>query len=444
MKICMVGTGYVGLVSGACFAEMGHEVTCVDISEAKIVGLKNGVMPIYEPGLEEIVRRNTHDGRLKFTTSLSEGVAAALFVFIAVGTPPGEDGSADLKHVLGVAREIGSLMKEYRVVVNKSTVPVGTADLVKKELAAQLASRGKTNIEFDVVSNPEFLKEGDAIGDFMRPDRIVVGAENPRTGELMKELYAPFVRNGHPILLMDVKSAELTKYAANAMLAARISFMNEISLLCDVVGADVEEVRKGIGTDSRIGMPFLYAGLGYGGSCFPKDVQALQRTMAQNHLPGHILNAVEAVNYAQRKDFTQKIIKRFQSDLRGRRFAIWGLAFKPKTDDMREAPSVYLISELVKHGAKCFVYDPESMANAKTMLPSHGVHYCDDMYQALEDADALVLVTEWNHFRSPDFDKMKSLLKTPILFDGRNQYNPEKIRATGWEYHCIGRGMSRS
>lgn len=442
MKICMVGTGYVGLVSGTCFAEMGHEVTCVDISAAKIEGLKKGEMPIYEPGLEELVKRNFAEGRLKFTTSLAEGVASSLFVFIAVGTPPGEDGSADLKHVLGVAREVGTLMKEYRVIVNKSTVPVGTADLVKKEIAAQLQARGKSNIEFDVVSNPEFLKEGDAISDFMRPDRIVVGAENPRTGELMKELYAPFVRNNHPILLMDVKSSELTKYAANAMLATRISFMNEISLLCDVVGADVEQVRNGIGTDSRIGMSFLYAGLGYGGSCFPKDVQALQRTMAQNHLPGLILNAVEAVNYAQRKDFTKKILNRFGTEIKGKQFAIWGLSFKPKTDDMREAPAVHLISELLKCGATVSVHDPEAMPNAKTMLPAQGVTYCDDMYQALENADALVLVTEWNHFRSPDFDKMKSLLKSPLLFDGRNQYSPAKIRALGWEYHCIGRGVS--
>ena len=443
MEICMVGTGYVGLVSGACFAEMGHTVTCVDISEAKINGLNNGVIPIYEPGLEELVKKNVSDGRLKFTTSLIDGMDQALFVFIAVGTPPDEDGSADLKHVLAVAKEVGKNMKGFKVLVDKSTVPVGTAARVAKTVAHELELRGKSNLEFDVVSNPEFLKEGDAIGDFMRPDRIVVGVENPRTGELMKELYAPFVRNGHPILVMDVKSAELTKYAANSMLATRISFMNEIAMLCDAVGADIEQVRSGIGTDSRIGMPFLYAGLGYGGSCFPKDVQALVKTMGQNNINARILDAVELVNKECRKSFVQSIVKRFGNNLTGKNFAMWGLSFKPKTDDMREAASLTLINELTAMGATCSVHDPEAMENAKNHISAETlkkVHFCNDMYSALEGADALILVTEWNHYRSPDFTRMANTMKSKIIFDGRNQYNPEKSKANGWEYYCIGRG----
>lgn len=394
MKICMVGTGYVGLVSGACFAEMGHEVTCVDINEKKVKALCEGQIPIYEPGLEEIVKRNYASGRLKFTTSLAEGIETSLFVFIAVGTPPDEDGSADLKHVLSVAREVGSKMASYKIIVNKSTVPVGTANLVADTVRTELEKRGKTNLEFDVASNPEFLKEGDAITDFMRPDRIVVGVDNVRTGELMKELYAPFLRNGHPILVMDVKSSELTKYAANAMLATRISFMNELSMLCDRVGGDIEAVRKGIGTDSRIGMPFLYAGLGYGGSCFPKDVQALARTMAENQLPGTILQAVETVNKNQRKRFVEMIVKRFGDDLKDKTFGVWGLAFKPKTDDMREAPSTHVVEELHKLGASFLVYDPEAMSVAKELLPKTRVKYCNDMYSALDRADALFLITE--------------------------------------------------
>lgn len=439
----MVGSGYVGLVSGACFAEMGHTVTCVDISKSKIDGLNNGIIPIYEPGLQELVKKNTRDGRLKFTTSLTDGIENALFIFIAVGTPPDEDGSADLKHVLAVAREVGKNMKGFKVLVDKSTVPVGTAALVAKTVAAELEARGKSNLEFDVVSNPEFLKEGDAISDFMRPDRIVVGVENPRTGELMKELYAPFVRNGHPILIMDVKSAELTKYAANSMLATRISFMNEIAMLCDAVGADIEQVRTGIGTDSRIGMPFLYAGLGYGGSCFPKDVQALVKTMGQNKIPARILDAVETVNKDCRNSFIQSIVKRFGSNMKGVNIALWGLSFKPKTDDMREAPAVSIITELIKLGANCSAHDPEAIENAKNYFSAETlakIRFCDEMYSTLEGAHALVLVTEWNHFRSPDFERMGKIMKSKIIFDGRNQYNPKKSIANGWEYYCIGRG----
>lgn len=439
MKICMVGTGYVGLVSGACFAEMGHEVICVDIDERKIKSLKDGQIPIYEPGLEEIVKSNVESGRLSFTTSIDEGIKHSLFIFIAVGTPPDEDGSADLKHVLAVARQAGQKMTDYKIIVNKSTVPVGTADIVRSAVREELEKRKRLDIEFDMVSNPEFLKEGDAIVDFMRPDRIVVGVNNVRTGELMKELYAPFVRNGHPILLMDIKSSELTKYAANAMLATRISFMNELSWLCEAVGADIEDVRHGIGTDTRIGMPFLYAGLGYGGSCFPKDVQALVRTMGEKKLPAKIMNAVEEVNKDQRARFLSRIIEKYGENLKDMTFATWGLAFKPKTDDMREAPSVFLINELTKRGAKIKAFDPVSEEVAVKVLPK-SVEYVKDMYSALDKADALLLVTEWNQFRNPDFDKMGKSLKSKVIFDGRNQYLPSKMKELGWEYHCIGRG----
>lgn len=438
MKICMVGTGYVGLVSGACFAEMGHDVICVDIDDRKIKALKDGLIPIYEPGLEEIVKQNVEAGRLSFTTSIDEGIQQSLFVFIAVGTPPDEDGSADLKHVLAVARQVGQKMNDYKIVVNKSTVPVGTADIVRAAVRDELEKRKRLDVEFDVVSNPEFLKEGDAITDFMRPDRIVVGVNNVRTGELMKELYAPFVRNGHPILLMDVKSSELTKYAANAMLATRISFMNELSWLCDTVGADIEDVRNGIGNDSRIGMPFLYAGLGYGGSCFPKDVQALVRTMGEKKLPAKIMNAVEEVNKDQRSRFLAKILKKYDENLKGKCFAVWGLAFKPKTDDMREAPSVFLINELLKRGAKIKAFDPVATEVATAILPKT-VEYVHDMYSALDSADALILVTEWNQFRNPDFARMSKSLKSKVIFDGRNQYLPSRMKEGGWEYHCIGR-----
>lgn len=442
MNICMVGTGYVGLVSGACFAEMGHNVVCVDIDQSKIDNLQKGKIPIYEPGLEEIVVRNSEEGRLKFTTSLATGMEASQFVFIAVGTPPDEDGSADLRTVLAVARQAGQLMNSHKVVVNKSTVPVGTADLVKKAVFEELQKRKKTDIEFDVASNPEFLKEGDAINDFMRPDRIVVGVESERAATLMKDLYAPFTRNGHPILVMDVKSSELTKYASNAMLATRISFMNELSMLCDKVGGDIEEVRRGIGTDSRIGMPFLYSGLGYGGSCFPKDVQALVRTLGENKLPGRILEAVESVNKDQRKRFIDLVTQKFGTNLSGKTFGVWGLAFKPKTDDMREAPSVYVVKELHKMGAKVNVFDPVAMEVAKKVLPTDRVQFATDMYNAVEGSDGVLLVTEWSQFRNPDFEKMSALMKSKVFFDGRNQFQPEKILKLGWEYFCMGRGTT--
>lgn len=442
MKICMVGAGYVGLVSGTCFAEMGHEVTCVDVNAAKIEGLNKGVIPIYEPGLEELVKRNVAENRLSFTTSLAEAAKDSLFVFIAVGTPPGEDGSADLQYVLSVACEVGQLMTSYKVIVNKSTVPVGTAELVQKAVREELQKRSLGHLEFDVVSNPEFLKEGDAIADFLRPDRIVVGVENPRTAELMKELYGAFVRNGHPIHIMDVKSSELTKYAANAMLATRISFMNELSQLCDTVGADIEEVRKGIGSDSRIGMPFLYAGLGYGGSCFPKDVQALQRTMKQFKLKGHILNAVEQVNKEQRQYFIERILKRHDGNLKGKQVGIWGLSFKPKTDDMREAPSIDIVKALTQAGAVCVCHCPEGTENAKPLLPTANVKFVDDIYSAAEGSDLIVLVTEWSQFRNPNWEKLSGLVRYKELWDGRNQYTPSRRRAEGWEYHCIGRGRA--
>lgn len=439
----MVGTGYVGLVSGACFAEMGHDVVCVDIDLKKVNALTSGQIPIYEPGLEEIVKSNVSAGRLRFSTTIDDALASSHFVFIAVGTPPDEDGSADLKHVLSVAREVGQKMTDYKVIVDKSTVPVGTADLVTKTIQAELSKRNM-NVEFEVVSNPEFLKEGDAISDFMRPDRIVVGANSAKARELMGELYAPFVRNGHPILLMDVKSAELTKYAANSMLATRISFMNELSMLCERVGADIEEVRKGIGTDSRIGMPFLYAGLGYGGSCFPKDVQALGKTMVEHQLSSRILNAVETVNKEQRQNFLQKIVSKYGNDLKGKIFAVWGLAFKPKTDDMREAPSLYLCHELHKRGATLHMYDPEAMDVAKSQMPQDRVFYANEMYGALESADALLLLTEWSQFRNPDFAKVAELMKAKVIFDGRNQYNPRQLAKLGFEYACIGRPSSRA
>ena len=437
MNICVVGSGYVGLVTGTCFAEMGHNVVCVDIDKKKIDNLKKAIVPIYEPGLEELVKKNIKSGRLSFSTSLEEGVKNSLFVFIAVGTPPDEDGSADLKHVLAVAKSAAQFMDGFRVFVNKSTVPVGTATRVASVIKETLAGRN-ANHDFDVVSNPEFLKEGDAISDFMRPDRIVVGADNPRTAELMKELYAPFVRNGHPILIMDVRSSELTKYAANAMLATRISFMNEVSQLCEKVGADIQEVRRGIGTDKRIGMPFLYAGLGYGGSCFPKDVKALQKTMNEYGVGAHLIQAVEEVNAIQRKRFADRIVAYYKGDLKGKHFGIWGLSFKPKTDDMREAPSIDIIGRLMKEGASVTAFDPEAMHNAKAYLPE-GVRFAKDLYEAANQADALVLVTEWNDFRSPDFDKLGKTMKSKVVFDGRNQFDQHKMAAAGWNYFSIGR-----
>jgi len=437
MKIAMIGTGYVGLVSGTCFAESGNDVICVDTNAKKIEDLKNGIIPIYEPGLEGLVKRNVEEERLTFTTSLEEAVAKCLLLFIAVGTPPGEDGSADLQHVIAVARGIGRCMTEYKIIVDKSTVPVGTGEKVKAVIKEELAKRGE-NIPFDVVSNPEFLKEGNAIDDFMKPDRVVVGCDDVRTGELMKELYSPFVRTGKPILVMDIASAEMTKYAANAMLATKISFMNDIANLCEILGVDVAQVRQGIGSDSRIGYPFIFPGAGYGGSCFPKDVQALVRTASQNSYKLEILEAVEAVNYRQKKVLFSKVVRRFGEDLKGRTIAVWGLAFKPNTDDMREAPSIVLIEQLLAAGATVKAYDPEAAKEARKFFADR-IIYGKKSYDVLEGADALVIVTEWNEFRRPDLDKIKGLLKSPIILDGRNLFEPKKMQQLGFDYEGIGR-----
>lgn len=439
MKVTVVGSGYVGLVTGACFAEMGNDVICVDIDDKKIDNLKKGIIPIYEPGLEDIIKRNYSGGRIQFTTNLQDGLTDALAIFIAVGTPPDEDGSADLQHVLSVAREIGKKMEKYLIIVNKSTVPVGTADKVRSAIKEELQKRGRSEIEFDVVSNPEFLKEGAAIEDFMRPDRIIVGTDNVRTAELMKELYAPFVRNNHPIFIMGIRSAELTKYAANAMLATRISFMNELSRLCEITGADIESIRQGIGSDSRIGMPFLYAGLGYGGSCFPKDVKALIYTSREYGLTADLLISVEKINKNQRSVFIDKIAKHFGGNLKGKTFAVWGLSFKPQTDDMREAPSIDIINGLRERGAKLKAHDPVAMDVARSHLGGSNIEYIKNYYDVLSGSDALLLLTEWNQFRRPDFDKIKSLLKNPVIFDGRNQYEPLKMRELGFVYYSLGR-----
>ncbi|MFN4299382.1 MAG: UDP-glucose dehydrogenase family protein [Thermaurantimonas sp.] len=437
MKISVVGTGYVGLVTGTCLAEVGMEVTCVDVNKEKIEGLKKGIMPIYEPGLEEMVIRNYRRERLMFTTSLAESIDGAEVVFIAVGTPPGEDGSADLKYVLAVADEIGRTMKNYLVVVTKSTVPVGTAKKVKKAVADALAARG-LDIPFDVASNPEFLKEGAAIDDFMRPDRIVVGTESDRAQEILARLYKPFTLNGHPVIFMDIPSAEMTKYAANAMLATRISFMNDIANLCELAGADVNMVRKGIGSDPRIGSKFLYSGIGYGGSCFPKDVKALIKTGKELGYELRILEAVEEVNEAQKERMFEKIMRHFKGNIQGRRFAIWGLSFKPNTDDMREAPSLVIIDKLLKHGAQVIAYDPVAMNEAKKHYLGDTIEYAKDEYDALADADALILVTEWTVFRAPSFKVIKKLLKEPVIFDGRNIYDRRELRAMGFTYYGVG------
>ena len=439
MRLAVVGTGYVGLVTGTCFADMGNDVCCVDIDQRKIDGLNNGIIPIYEPGLEEMVRRNAAAGRLRFTADLAAALPSAQFAFIAVGTPPDEDGSADLRHVLGVAREIGRLATKHLVVVNKSTVPVGTAARVRRAVQAELTKRRKGGVAFDVVSNPEFLKEGDAIDDFMRPDRIVVGCDSPRAAGLMRQLYEPFIRNGHPLLVMDVASAELAKYAANAMLATRISFINELSRLCQATGADIDQVRRGIGTDRRIGMPFLYAGLGYGGSCFPKDVKALVQMSRQHRLRPLILDAVEAVNQEQRRLFVAAILGHFNGNVRGRTFAVWGLSFKPQTDDMREAPAIDIINALRTKGATFAAHDPVAIDTARQALGTRAIRYVPGAYDALAGADALLLLTEWHQFREPDFGRMKRLLKRPVIFDGRNQYDPAQLRQLGFSYHCIGR-----
>ena len=439
MKITVIGTGYVGLVSGACMAEMGNDVLCLDLDPEKIRILKEGGIPIHEPGLDAVVARNVEAGRLHFTTDVAEAVRFGTIQFIAVGTPPDEDGSADLQYVLSAARNIGRLMTDYKVVVDKSTVPVGTADKVKAAIADELAKRGQ-EMEFAVVSNPEFLKEGAAVEDFMRPDRIVVGADDERAIHLMRALYAPFQRNRDKLVVMDVRSAELTKYAANAMLATRISFMNELALLADRMGADIEMVRQGIGSDPRIGYHFLYAGCGYGGSCFPKDVKALIRTARENGQDLKVLQAVEDANDVQKMVLVDKIVAKFGEDLSGRRFALWGLAFKPNTDDMREAPSRVIINELFRRGATVTAYDPVAMTETKRIYGDEPrLTLADKPMDALEGADALLIVTEWKEFRSPDFERIKGALKQPVVFDGRNLYEPEVPRAAGIEYSAIGR-----
>ena len=439
MKITVVGTGYVGLVSGACLAEMGNHVVCLDVDAAKIAMLEAGGIPIHEPGLDRVVAHNVAAGRLSFTTDVERAVAHGTLQFIAVGTPPDEDGSADLQYVLAAARNIGRHMTDYKVVVDKSTVPVGTADKVRAAIAEALAQRGAA-IDYSVVSNPEFLKEGAAVEDFMRPDRIIIGADDEQAIRLMRELYAPFQRNHDKLVVMDVRSAELTKYAANAMLATRISFMNEMALLAERVGADIEQVRLGIGSDPRIGFGFLYAGCGYGGSCFPKDVKALIHTAEQSGRALQVLRAVEDANEAQKRVLIEKIVRRFGDDLSGRCFALWGLAFKPNTDDMREAPSRVLIAELLARGARVQAYDPVAMTEARRVLPpSPALAFAASAMDTLQDADALVIVTEWKEFRSPDFARIKALLRQPVIFDGRNMFSPPVVHAAGIEYHAIGR-----
>jgi UDPglucose 6-dehydrogenase len=439
MKITVIGTGYVGLVSGTCFAEMGNKVTCVDIDVKKVKKLNEGIIPIYEPGLEEMVLRNYKTGNLNFSTSLNESIQDSEIAFIAVGTPMGDDGSADLKYVLGVAKEIGQSINNSIVIVDKSTVPVGTADKVSATIQSELDIRG-LDLEFHIVSNPEFLKEGDALKDFMKPDRVVVGADNEIALDIMRQLYAPFFHNNDRFIGMDIRSAEMTKYAANAMLATKISFMNEIANICERVGADVNNVRIGIGSDNRIGYSFIYPGCGYGGSCFPKDVSALSKLAADVDYKSELIDAVENVNNRQKFVISNKIISKFGEDLSGLTFAVWGLAFKPGTDDMREAPAIYVIKELVKRGAKINAYDPKAINEAKEhYLKDVEVNYCSSKYESSQGTDALILLTEWKEFRSPDFEELKKQLKTPIIFDGRNQYNSFNLEEKGFEYYQIGK-----
>jgi len=439
MKLAVVGTGYVGLVTGTCFAEMGNQVICVDNDPRKIDMLLHGKIPIWEPGLEDMVKRNHAENRLSFTGDIKKAVDESLILFIAVGTPPDEDGSADLQYVLQVARDIARHMTEYKIIVNKSTVPVGTADKVIAAINEVLAER-KVDIKFDVVSNPEFLKEGAAIDDFMKPDRVVVGTDKPEVGEIMKDLYAPFNRSMDRVIVMSIRSAEMTKYAANAMLATKISFINEIAVLCEKLGADVSEVRIGIGSDTRIGYKFIYPGVGYGGSCFPKDVKALIHMAKETGIEPLVMNAVEERNANQKLLLIEKIEKRFGGDISGKTFAIWGLAFKPQTDDMREAPSLVIINELLKRGAKLQVFDPVAIEEAQRILGYHpNIKYASDEYDALKGAVAMLLVTEWHQFRYPDFARVKQNLQSPLVFDGRNQYDPRQMKELGIEYYSIGR-----
>lgn len=432
MKIAVVGTGYVGLVTGTCFAETGNQVTCVDINQEKVQQMQAGKIPIYEPGLDDLFQRNTQEGRLHFTTSLKEGIEGAKVIFLALPTPPGADGSADLKYILQVANDLGPILSDYTVIIDKSTVPVGTSDKVRAAIAQN------ATVEFDVVSNPEFLREGVAVEDFMKPDRVVIGTQSDRAKDLMSRLYAPLVRQGNPIIFMDERSAELTKYAANAFLATKITFMNEIANLCELVGANVDEVRKGIGTDSRIGKRFLFAGIGYGGSCFPKDVQALAKTSAENDYEFKILDSVMKVNDKQKTKLIPPLTKHFKGDLAGKKIAMWGLAFKPYTDDIREAPALYNIDALLELGASVSAYDPEAMGHVKQLLGDK-ITFTKNPYEALEGADALLIVTEWPQFRTPDFERMDSLLKNKVIFDGRNLYELNQMQELGYTYYSIGR-----
>jgi UDPglucose 6-dehydrogenase len=436
MKIAIVGSGYVGLVTGACFSEVGIDVICVDIDKKKIDNLNKGIIPIYEPGLEDMLHRNMKKGRLAFTTNIAEAVKDCEVLFIAVGTPPDEDGSADLKYVLSVARDCGKNMDDYLLVVTKSTVPVGTSEKVRAALQDELTQRG-VDIEFDVASNPEFLKEGAAIDDFLKPDRIVIGLESARAKELMKSLYKPFTLNGHPIIFMDIISAEMTKYAGNSMLATKISFMNDIANLCEIVGADINLVRKGIGSDSRIGNKFIYPGIGYGGSCFPKDVQALIRTAGEYKYDLRVLKAVEEVNKDQKLVLFNKVMKYFEGDITGKTIALWGLSFKPQTDDMREAPSLVIVKKLLEAGAKVKAYDPVAIKEAKHHF-GESISYCEDQYETLIDADCVAILTEWPEFKFPNFKIIKKLLHTPAVFDGRNIYDKSEMKQNGFDYFCIG------
>ena len=435
MKIAVVGTGYVGLVTGTCFAETGNEVTCVDIDQQKVDRLLEGEISIYEPGLEKIFLRNLKEERLKFTTSLSDGIKDAKIIFLALPTPPGENGSADLKYVLGVAHELGTILKDYAVVVDKSTVPVGTADKVREAILKN------AKVEFDVVSNPEFLREGVAVDDFMKPDRVVIGVESERAKKLMSELYAPFLRSGNPIIYMDLRSAELTKYAANSFLATKISFMNEIAQLCERMGADVDMVRLGVGSDARIGKRFLFPGIGYGGSCFPKDVQALVQSAEEVGYDFKILSAVMDVNERQKLHLIPKIKKYFKGNLSGKHFAIWGLAFKPNTDDIREAPALYIIDALIEEGATVCAFDPEAMKNVKQQI-ANKISYAENQYDALSNADALIIATEWNEFRTPDFQKILKHIKGKVIFDGRNLFETAAVKELGFHYESVGRAPS--
>ncbi len=432
MKIAVIGTGYVGLVTGTCLAETGNNVICVDIVEEKVNKMKAGQLPIYEPGLDVLFHRNIAQNRLSFTTNLAEGIKEAQIIFMALPTPPGGDGAADLSYILGAAKDIAQLVTEYKVIVNKSTVPVGTADKVAAVFAAH------TNVEVDVVSNPEFLREGVAVDDFMKPDRVVIGTTSEKAKKLMGELYAPYVRQGNPIYYMDERSSELTKYAANSFLATKITFMNEIANLCEIVGADVDMVRKGIGSDDRIGKRFLFPGIGYGGSCFPKDVQALEKAAVEHQYDFKILKAVMDVNEKQKIVLTEKVLKYFKGDLKGKKFALWGLAFKPETDDIREAPALYIINDLLAAGAEVTVFDPEAIENVKALIGDK-INYAKDQYEALEGADALLIATEWSVFRNPDFEKMDEILKSKVVFDGRNLFDLQKMIDLGYYYNSIGR-----